>query len=149
VISWTTMIQAYASSGMDDESLELFRLLDQAGLRPNTITYLGVLTACSHAGLVDDGHYYFVSMSRDQEIVPSVEHFHCMVDILARSGRVRDAVELVESMPFVPDSMALTTLLNSCRADGDVGRGASVAESLLRSHPENTSGYSLLAGIFA
>ena len=84
------------------------------GLKPDSTTYISILAACSHAGTVEDGHWYFTSMVRDH-ITPNVEHFNCMIDLLGRSGYLNDALKLLSSMPIIINTTGWTSLLAACR----------------------------------
>uniref|UniRef100_A0A0E0E202 Pentacotripeptide-repeat region of PRORP domain-containing protein n=1 Tax=Oryza meridionalis TaxID=40149 RepID=A0A0E0E202_9ORYZ len=108
VISWSTMISGLAQNGRSIEALKVFDMMKSEGPRPNHITMVGVLFACSHAGLVEDGWYYFSSMEKLFGIQPEREHCNCMVDLLGRAGKLDDAVKFIHEMNFQPDSLILS-----------------------------------------
>lgn len=149
VISWTAMISGYAEHGHSQEAIELFENIQKVGLRPDSVTFIGVLTACSHAGMVDLGFHYFNSMSKDYHITPSKEHYGCMVDLLCRAGRLRDAERLIRSMPFQRDDVVWSTLLRACRVHGDVDCGQRAAAEVLKLDPNCAGAHITLANIFA
>uniref|UniRef100_UPI0040747504 Synthetic PPR-DYW protein n=1 Tax=synthetic construct TaxID=32630 RepID=UPI0040747504 len=149
VVSWNAMIAAYAQHGHGKEALQLFQQMQQEGVKPSEVTFTSILSACSHAGLVDEGHHYFESMSPDYGITPRVEHYGCMVDLLGRAGRLDEAEDLIKSMPFQPNVVVWGTLLGACRVHGDVERGERAAERILELDPESAAPYVLLSNIYA
>lgn len=114
VFSWTALIQGLASNGQGKRALEFFNLMQKENVRPNNVTFLGVLSACSHAGLVDEGRNLFLKME-EFEIEPRMEHYGCMVDILGRAGLVEEAYRFTLAMPLQPNAVIWRTLLASCR----------------------------------
>lgn len=149
VISWTAMIAGYAQHGHGKEACSLFDQMHKAGVKPNHITFIGVLSACSHIGLVDEGHMYFLSMYHDHGIVPSLEHYACMVDILGRAGHLEKAEALILEMPFEPDALVWRTLLGACRIHGNIDLGKHAAECLLELEPQEAANYVLLSNMYA
>ncbi|MED6201898.1 putative pentatricopeptide repeat-containing protein [Stylosanthes scabra] len=113
IISWTAMINGYAEHGCSQEAIRLFEKIPSIGLKPDYVTFIGVLTACSHAGLVDQGFRYFKLMIDEYRISPSKEHYGCMIDLLCRAGRLSEAVLLIQSMPFHSDDVVWSTLLRA------------------------------------
>lgn len=148
-VSWTTTIVGYAQHGHSNEALELFRQMEEAGVKPDHVTFVGVLSACSHAGLVAEGWHFFDSMSRDYSITPTVEHYSCMADLLGRCGHLHEAEEMITKMPFEPDAVVLGALLSACRIHSNVELGRHVAEKLFELEPENGANYVLLSNIYA
>lgn len=148
-VSCNAMIAAYAQHGYGNEALQLFEQMKQTGMKPNHITFVGVLSACSHAGLVAEGCYYFHSMSRDYCIAPQADHYACMVDLLGRAGHLDEADKLINEMPFNPDAVVLGALLGACRIHMNVKLGERVAERLFELEPLNSSTYVLLSNIYA
>lgn len=148
-VSCNAMIAAYAQHGYGNEALQLFEQMKQTGMKPNHITFVGVLSACSHAGLVAEGCYYFHSMSRDYCIAPQADHYACMVDLLGRAGHLDEADKLINEMPFNPDAVVLGALLGACRIHMNVNLGERVAERLFELEPLNSSTYVLLSNIYA
>eukprot|EP01018_Ginkgo_biloba_P000673 Gb_14133 [translate_table: standard] len=149
VITWTTMIAGCAQHGHGEEAIQLFQNMQCAGIVPNHITYVCVLSACSHVGLVDKGRHYFDTMSRDHGITARVEHFACMVDLLGRTGHLDEAKNLIDEMPFEPCALLWRTLLGACRTHGNIEMGKHAAESILELEPQEVSTYVLLANIYA
>ncbi|EFJ34952.1 hypothetical protein SELMODRAFT_142586 [Selaginella moellendorffii] len=148
VIPGSAMLQAYAENGRGHQTLSFFRLMVLQGVHPENVTFLSILSACSHAGLVEVGCDYFVSMKQDYEVEETVEHFTCMVDLFARSGKLEEAEELIGSMPFQPEDLAWLALLAGCRSYGHVERGIRAASRALELNPTKTSApYVLLSGL--
>jgi pentatricopeptide repeat protein len=149
VVSWSTMILAYAQHGHGQEALQLFEQMQQEGVKPDLITFMGVLSACSNVGLVDEGQRYFQSMSRDHALTPTVEHYGCMVDILGRAGCIKEVQQVILEMPVQPDSALWGSLLAACKLQGNVEVGEWAAENRLKLEPQNAGTYILLSNIYA
>eukprot|EP01018_Ginkgo_biloba_P008721 Gb_40380 [translate_table: standard] len=149
VVSWTAMIVGYAMHGCGMEALQLFEQMQLFGIKPNHVTFVGVLSACCHAGLVDDAWHYFECMSRDYHITPAVEHYCCMVDLLGRAGRLDEAQDFINKMPIEPDAAVWGSLLAACRIHTNIELGEHVAERLLGADPENAAHYVILSNIYA
>lgn len=149
IVSWTAMINGYAEHGVSQEAIRLFERIPKVGLRPDSVTFIGVLSACSHAGLLDLGFYYFKSMRSDYHIDPSKEHHGCMIDLLCRAGRLSDAEQMIRSMPFQRDDVVWSTLLRACRVHGDVDRGKRAAEEILKLNPNCAGTHITLANLYA
>jgi pentatricopeptide repeat protein len=147
--AWNAMIIGCAQHGLVKEALELFSEIELAGMKPNDVTFLCVLSACSHAGLVDEGQHYFDSMSRDYGITPRGEHYACMVDILGRSGRLQEADEFIKQMPSEPIASVWGALLGACRMHGNMELGKLAAEKLFELDPHNSGTHVLLSNIYA
>ncbi|KAI3892415.1 hypothetical protein MKX03_012633 [Papaver bracteatum] len=122
VVSWTAMINGYAEHGYSKQAIDLFEEKSKAGLKPDDVTFIGILSACSHAGLVDLGFHYFRSMSKVYKISPGKEHYGCMIDLLCRVGRLSEAEEMILSMPFKQDDVVWSTLLRACMVHRDAER---------------------------
>eukprot|EP01018_Ginkgo_biloba_P013991 Gb_31794 [translate_table: standard] len=149
VVSWNAMIGAYAQHGHGKEALQLFEKMVQLSAEPDPITFVGVLSACSHAGLVNEGHHYFGSMSRDYHIRPGKDHFACMIDLLGRAGRLDEAEVIINNMPFETDASVWGALLGACRIHGNLELGKRAAEQLFELEPQNAARYVLLSNIYA
>ncbi|KAF7825660.1 putative pentatricopeptide repeat-containing protein [Senna tora] len=149
IISWTAMINGYAEHGYSQEAINLFEKMSVNGLKPDSVTFIGVLTACSHAGLVDLGFYYFNLMNTKYLISPSKEHYGCMIDLLCRAGRLSEAEHMIRSMPFQSDDVVWSTLLRACRIHGDVDCGRRTAEEILHLDPNSAGAHITLANIYA
>eukprot|EP01018_Ginkgo_biloba_P009720 Gb_34410 [translate_table: standard] len=149
VVSWTTMIVGYAMHGCGKEAVQLFEQMQCSGTKPNHITFIGVLSACCHAGLVDDGLQYFDRMSQDYHITPAAEHYCCIVDLLGRAGRLDEAQDFINKMPIKPDAAVWASLLSACRIHNNIELGEHVAGHLLELDLENSGHYVLLSNIYA
>eukprot|EP01018_Ginkgo_biloba_P020443 Gb_15797 [translate_table: standard] len=149
VISWTAMILGYATHGRGKEALQLFEQMQHSNTKPNHVTFLGVLSACCHAGLVDDGWKYFDLMSQDYQITPAGKHYCCMVDLLGRAGCMEEAQEFISKMPIKPDADVWASLLGACRIHANIELGERVAEHLFELDPKNAAHYVLLSNIYA
>lgn len=148
VVSWSAMIGAYATHGHAHEALELFDRMKAEGVRPNSFTYTSVLSACSHSGLVDTGMKHFESMREENGIVPKVKHCACVVDLLGRAGRLKEAYEFVKGMELKPDTGVWGALLSACRIHGNVEIAELVAEDLFKVEPHNVTFCVLMSNIY-
>jgi pentatricopeptide repeat protein len=149
VVSWNVMIAGYGMDGCGEAAIALFEQMQQTGMKPDEITFIGVLSACSHAGLVDEGCRYFNRMQQDYAIPPTLEHYASMADLLGRAGLLDEARELIETMPIQPDAAVWGALLGACRIHGSVELGERVAGCLFELDPENAGCYVLLSNIYA
>ena len=149
VVSWNAMITGYSQHGYGSEAVSLFEDMKRLGLRPNHVTFVGVLSACSHVGLVNEGLSYFNSMSKEHGLVPKPEHYVCVVDLLGRAGLLHRAKEFIEEMPIEPDSMIWRTLLSACTVRKNIEIGEFAARHLLELEPEDSATYVLLSNIYA
>ncbi|KAK6125577.1 hypothetical protein DH2020_040679 [Rehmannia glutinosa] len=148
-VSYNAMIVGYAQNGQATEALQLFKEMLKSGEKPDHVTMIGVLCACSHAGLVEEGRQYFDSMSKNYSLKPLKDHYTCMVDLLGRAGRLIEAKNLIVSMPMPPDSVVWGSLLAACKVHRDIDMGNFVAEKLLEIDPENSGPYVLLSNMYA
>lgn len=149
IVSWTSVIAGLAMHGRGLDAVSLFDEMVENGITPDDVAFIGVLSACSHSGLVDKGRYYFGSMERNFSIVPKVEHYGCMVDLLCRGGFVKEAFEFVQKMPFEPNQIIWRTIITACHATGELKLGESISKELLKSEPMHESNYVLLSNIYA
>eukprot|EP01018_Ginkgo_biloba_P030278 Gb_21443 [translate_table: standard] len=149
VVSFTAMISGYGMHGLGEDALTLFNQMQLAGMKPDYITFIAVLSACSHAGLVDEGWQYFHLMSHQYLITPRVEHYACMVDLLGRAGHLDEAQEFIKRMPLRPDSSVWGALLGACRIHCNVELGEHVSECLFKLEPGNSGNHVLLSNIYA
>ncbi|XP_059070131.1 pentatricopeptide repeat-containing protein At3g24000, mitochondrial isoform X2 [Cryptomeria japonica] len=149
VASWNAMIAGFAQHGKGKEAILLYEQMLQAGVNPDVITFVVVLSGCSHAGLLDEGHHYFASMTRDHGIAPKAEHYGCMVDLLGRAGRLDEAFNFINQMPIEPNASVWGSLLGACRVHGNIELGEKAVEHLLELIPENPAPYVLLSNIYA
>ncbi|XP_023545697.1 pentatricopeptide repeat-containing protein At3g04750, mitochondrial [Cucurbita pepo subsp. pepo] len=148
VTIWTTMITGFAFHGYGNKALELFSDM-QTETKPNDVTFVSVLTACSHSGLIDEGLKIFSSMKNRYSIEPGVEHFGCLVDLLCRSGRLSDAIGVVEKMPMKPSQSIWGAVLSACRMHGNMELAEKALMELLKFEPEKEGGYILLSNVYA
>lgn len=148
VVSWNAMITGYAMHGHATEALVLFEGMKEKAL-PDHITFVGVLAACSHGGLLDEGWMFFESMERDYRIDPTVQHYTCMVDLLGHCGRLDEAYDLIMQMKVLPDSGMWGALLNSCKIHGNVELGEVALEKLIELEPNDSGNYVILSNIYA
>ncbi|MED6161390.1 Pentatricopeptide repeat-containing protein, mitochondrial [Stylosanthes scabra] len=149
VITWNAMIGGYAFHGLASEALELFKLMQRLKIHPTYITFISVLNACAHAGLVEEGRRQFNSMIKDYGIEPRIEHFASLVDILARQGQLQEAMDVINSMPFKPDKAVWGALLGGCRVHNNVEFAQVAAEALICLEPESSAPYVLLYNMYA
>ncbi|OAY63990.1 putative pentatricopeptide repeat-containing protein [Ananas comosus] len=149
VVSYCSMMQGYLLHGSGAKAVELFSQMLEEGLSPDNVSFTVVLTACSHAGLVEEGKKYFALMRNEFSIVPSSDHYACMVDLLGRSGKLKEAYELIESMPVEPHAGAWGALLGACRVHCDIELGDIVAKKLFKIEPQNAGNYVSLSNIYA
>lgn len=144
-VTWASMIIALAQHGLGNEAIELFEMMLKSNLKPDHITYVGVLSACTHVGLVEQGKYYFNLMKIVHHIQPTPSHYACMVDLFGRAGLLEEAYNFIRSMPIEPDVIAWGSLLSSCRSHKNVDLAKVAAENLLLIDPNNSGAYSALA----
>ncbi|XP_050365108.1 pentatricopeptide repeat-containing protein At2g22410, mitochondrial-like [Argentina anserina] len=147
LVSWNTMIAGYAAHGHAKQALTLFDQMKCRDMKPDHITFVAVLSACRHGGLVSEGREHFKSMIRDYVIEPKEEHYACMIDLLGRSGLLEEAYELINKMPMKSSVSAWGALLNSCKMHGNVELAKLSAEKLIDLHPEDSGNYVLLANL--
>ncbi|KMT16243.1 hypothetical protein BVRB_3g053970 isoform C [Beta vulgaris subsp. vulgaris] len=148
VACWNSMISTYANHGLAKEALSLYEKMLQDGLQPNYVTFIGLLSACSHAGLVEAGLKHFNTML-SCGIEPGMEHYACMVSLFGRAGKLNDAKEFIEKMPVKPTAIVWRSLLSACRVSGDYELGAYAAEMAISSNPEDSGSFVLLSNIYA
>ncbi|XP_050897342.1 pentatricopeptide repeat-containing protein At1g77170, mitochondrial [Lathyrus oleraceus] len=149
VSSWTSMIVGYAVHGHVKEALDCFRCMRESGVKPNYVTFVGVLSACVHGGTVQEGRFYFDMMKNVYGITPQLQHFGCMVDLLGRAGLFDDARRMVEEMPMKPNSVVWGCLMGACEKYGNVDMAEWVAEHLQALEPSNEGVYVVLSNIYA
>jgi pentatricopeptide repeat protein len=147
--TWTAIILGLAVNGHGEEAIDMFHRMIRVSEAPDEVTFIGVLTACTHAGLVDKGREFFRSMIHSYKIAPNVVHYGCMIDLLARAGNITEALETIEQMPVTPNATILGTLLAACRVHDNLDIGELVAKRLLELDPENSMVYILLSNMYA
>lgn len=149
VVSWSTLIVGYAQFGYGEEALDLFRKMRSLGVKPNQVTFVGVLTACSHVGLVEEGWQLYNTMEMEHGIIPTREHCSCVVDLLARAGCIKEAEAFINQMWFDPDIVVWKTLLAACKTYNNVEVAKRAAENILEIDPSNSAAHVLLCSIYA
>ncbi|CAN5970621.1 unnamed protein product [Sphagnum jensenii] len=149
VVSWNAMISGNAHHGHCHEGLDLFEKMQLEGVRPDKVTFIAVLQACSHAGFIDLGRHYFCSMIQDYGIAQTGEHYGTMVDLVGRAGHLDEAEEILNKKPFQPGALELGALLSACRVHGAVEIAERAADSAFKLEPEKSGIYVMLANIYA
>ncbi|KAH0992436.1 hypothetical protein GBA52_003919 [Prunus armeniaca] len=149
VVSWTTMIAGFALNGNYEEALDLFCLMVDLDLKPNHLTFLAILQACTHAGLLEKGMEFFDMMKKVYKINPGVDHYSCMADLLGRKGRLEEATELVKSMPMKPDARIWGALLSACKIHRNVEIGEYACRRLFELEPQGAVPFVEMANIYA
>uniref|UniRef100_A0A7N2L4E9 DYW domain-containing protein n=1 Tax=Quercus lobata TaxID=97700 RepID=A0A7N2L4E9_QUELO len=149
VSTWNALILGLAINGLVDKSLDTFFDMKKCGVVPNEITFMGVLGACRHMGLVDEGRRHFNSMIQEHQIEPNVKHYGCMVDLLGRAGMLKEAEEILESMPMAPDVATWGALLGACKKHGENEMGERVGRKLIELQPDHDGFHVLLSNIYA
>jgi pentatricopeptide repeat protein len=149
LISWNSMIGSYGAHGMCDEALAMFQDLTRALIEPDGVTFVAVLSACSHTGRVAEGRRLFDQMVREHKISPTMEHYTCMVDLLGRAGLLRGACELIDTMPMKPDLCVWGALLNSCRIHGDAALAEAAMAKVLQAETATTGNRTLITNLYA
>nr|GMD61292.1 pentatricopeptide repeat-containing protein At3g46790, chloroplastic [Ipomoea batatas] len=149
VVAWNSMISSYGIHGRGAKAVELFEEMVQQGVSPTPISFVSVLGACSHAGLVEEGKVLFESMVKKHGIYPSVEHYACMVDLLGRANRLDEAARIIEDMRIEPGPEVWGSLLGSCRIHCNVELAERASRRLFELEPKNAGNYVLLADIYA
>lgn len=148
LVSWSVMIAGYGLHGHIDAAISLFTQMVDLGIKPNDITFVNILSACSHSGYVEEGKFYFKLM-RDFGVEPNSEHFACMADLLSRSGDLSGAYRIIKSMPFPAHASIWSTLLNGCRIHQRMDIFQSIEKDLLDMSTNDTGYYTLLSNIYA
>ncbi|CAN1135396.1 Pentatricopeptide repeat-containing protein At2g37320 [Linum perenne] len=149
IVSWNSMIAGYAQHGLAVEAIELFEeMKNQGKLKPDTFTFLGVLSSCRHVGFVEMGKLYFNSMA-EYEVMPELDHYACLVDLLGRAGLLEEARGVIEGMPVPPNAVIWGSLLSSCRHHGSILAGIQAAEQKLSMEPECAATHLQLANLYA
>uniref|UniRef100_A0A7N0T2Y0 Pentatricopeptide repeat-containing protein At1g17630 n=1 Tax=Kalanchoe fedtschenkoi TaxID=63787 RepID=A0A7N0T2Y0_KALFE len=149
LISWNSLIDGYGIHGYGAQALRTFNEMIEARVTPDAITFVAILSACGHAGLVDEGRMLFRQMTKDFNIGAQMEHYACIVDILGRGGFLQEASEIVKGMPMVPNEWVWGALLNSCRMHRDSDIAEKIAFEIFQLHPETAGSYMLMSNIYA
>ncbi|ESQ48355.1 hypothetical protein EUTSA_v10022302mg [Eutrema salsugineum] len=149
IFTWTAMVVGLANNGQGQEAVKVFFQMQDMSIKPDEITYLGVLSACNHSGMVDQARKIFTKMRSDHRIEPSLAHYGCIVDALGRGGLVKEAYEMIRNMPMNPNSIVWGALLGASRLHKDEAMAELAAKNILELEPDNGAVYSLLCNIYA
>ena len=147
VILWTAIITVHAQHGYAKDAELLFVQMQDEGFVPNRVTFLNVLTACSHGGLVSEGEDFFASMIMYYGIPPTVDHYDCMIDLFGRAGLLEKAENFIVKMPFPPRIVSFMALLSACKCQDDMNRGERIAMCVFDLNPEISAPYVMLSNI--
>ncbi|EPS61026.1 hypothetical protein M569_13774 [Genlisea aurea] len=150
VVSWNAMILGYGINGLGNEAISLFEAMNASsgGVKPDGVTFVALLSACSHSGLVAEGRRFFRAMAREFDVAPKTDHYFCMADLLGRTGFLSEARDLIGSMPFEPDAHMWNALLASCRIHRDVEMAEEVSGRILSAGPAGTGNFVLLHNLY-
>ncbi|KAF9595541.1 hypothetical protein IFM89_000629 [Coptis chinensis] len=149
VVSCNSMIKAYALHGYPEKALFLYRNMIEEGIRPSSATFLAILSACSHSGLVQEGQECFRSMVQDFSITPEERHYCCIVDLLGRAGQREDARDFINNLPIEPNASVYRPLLAACRCQDDLQMAEFVAGRILDIDPTDPTVYVTLSNMYA
>jgi pentatricopeptide repeat protein len=149
IMLWNSMIVGFAKNGYAHEALLLFQKMQESQLKPDEVTFLGVLIACSHAGLISEGRNFFDSMSKVYGLMPRVDHYACFIDLLGRGGHLQEAQQVIDQLPFRADGVIWTTFLAACRMHKDEERSKIAAKRLIELEPQSSSTYVFLSSLHA
>ncbi|XP_058097236.1 putative pentatricopeptide repeat-containing protein At3g11460, mitochondrial [Magnolia sinica] len=149
VISWTAIISGYGMHGYGETAVRLFDEMRAAGIQPDSVAFVSVLSACSHAGLTEKGLEYFSEMEKNYGLRPGPEHYACVVDLLGRAGRLEDACGLIGSMLVKPDGAVWGALLGACKIHRNIKLAELAFESVIGFEPMNVGYYVLMSNIYA
>lgn len=148
IVSWNAMIAAFGQHGLGKEAMALFWQMQTEGVKPDNITFISIMNACSHMGLVEDGWCFFFTMCRDHKLVHMIDHYVCMIDLLGRAGRLDEAETVVINIPFENTVVAWLCLLAGCRTHGDVERGSCAANRCFKLDPGHGAPYIVLSNLY-
>ncbi|XP_073274843.1 pentatricopeptide repeat-containing protein At4g21065 [Primulina huaijiensis] len=149
VVSWTSLIVGLAVNGFGNEALDIFKEMERHGFLPSEITFVGVLYACSHCGMLNEGFAYFERMKHEFGIVPKIEHYGCMVDLLGRAGLVKQAYKYILEMPVEPNAVIWRTLLGACALRGNLEIAEVARDELKKLEPKHCGDFVLLSNLYA
>ncbi|KAK6935646.1 Pentatricopeptide repeat [Dillenia turbinata] len=149
IFCWNSMIVGLGMNGYGKEALDVFSLMEKEGINPDGVTFVGILSGCSHSGLVPAGRKYFSLMVSNYGVEPGIEHYGCMTDLLGRAGLLKEALELVGSMPIKPNSVVWGSLLRACQIHKDPNLSEQVTRHLLELDPADGGNYVFLSNLYA
>ncbi|XP_057964479.1 pentatricopeptide repeat-containing protein At5g39680 [Malania oleifera] len=148
-ITWNTMISGFSHHGLGEEALNVFQDMLASGVHPNYITFVGVLSACSHLGRVQEGFYYLNQLMKQMGIEPGLEHHTCIVCLLGKAGLLDEAENFMRRTPVKWDAIAWRSLLSACHVHRNYGLGRRVADFILQVDPDDVGTYILLSNMYA
>lgn len=148
-VSWNALICGYAHHGLGAEAITMFERMQSENIRPNNATFVALLRACGHVGLLDEGISYFNLMTHHYKLEPQIEHYSCMMDIVGRAKGIHEALKLIYGMPCDADAVIWRTLLSICKMYGNVEVAEVAATNILQLEPDDSSTYILLSNIYA
>ncbi|KAK1288684.1 Pentatricopeptide repeat-containing protein [Acorus calamus] len=146
--SWSVMINGLGIHGDGVAAIDVFERMKSEGVKPDEVTFIGLLSACSHSGLVEEALMLYNSMIEEFDVMPRREHSACMVDLLGRAGRLNEACEIVKGLPFRPLPSMLESLLGACRCHGNVGLGEEIGRWLVESDGCDAGAYVVLSNVY-
>lgn len=149
IFCWNSIIVGLGMNGRGEEAIAAFIVMEKEGIKPDGVTFVGILSGCSHSGLLSAGQRYFSEMLGVYGLEPGVEHYGCMVDLLGRAGYLKEALELIRTMPMKPNSMVLGSLLRACQIHKDTKLGEQVTQQLLELDPCDGGNYVFLSNLYA
>ncbi|KAG1346172.1 pentatricopeptide repeat-containing protein [Cocos nucifera] len=148
VVTWNAVINGYAFNGLGKNAIEMFEIMKRTDTKPNEVTFLGILSACTHMCLLDEAQHYISSMKYDYGISPTLMHYACIIDLLCRMGMVEKAEKLAYSMPFEPDSVIWTSLLSGCRLNCNIKLAENAANQLFACDARDPMPYLHLISVY-
>ncbi|XP_062101399.1 pentatricopeptide repeat-containing protein At3g14730 [Humulus lupulus] len=146
--SWNIMIMGYGMHGNGNEALNMFARMCEANFKPDEVTLVGVLSACNHAGLLTQGREFFTRMTTKYSVAPTIEHYTCVVDMLGRAGKLKEAYEIVVTMPIEANPVVWRALLAACRLHGDADLARIAAQRVIELEPGHCGSYVLISNIY-
>ncbi|KAJ4729040.1 Pentatricopeptide repeat-containing protein [Melia azedarach] len=146
---WNSMILGLAMNGYENEAIQLFSKLESLNLKPDYISFIGVLTACNHSGMVNEAKDYFRLMKETYKIKPSIKHYSCMVDVLGRAGLLEEAEQIIRSMPLDPDAIIWGSLLSACRKHGNIEKAKRAAKHIIELDKNESCSYVIMSSLYA
>ncbi|KAJ0469639.1 putative tetratricopeptide-like helical domain superfamily [Helianthus annuus] len=148
-VSWSALISAYGVHGYGEQALQLFTEMKAKGIEYDSITVLAVLSACNHAGLVEEGHKLFSEVVKDENLLVNMEHYACYIDLLGRAGKIELASEVLRTMPMKPSPKIMSSLVSACKTHGRLDVAETLLSRFIESEPGNAANHTLLSMIYA
>lgn len=148
VASWNIMVMGYGMHGFGDEALNMFSCMLEGGLKPDAVSFVGVLAACSHAGFLSQGQEILAAMQPRYGITPDIEHYACVIDMLGRAGKLEEAFEVMSHMPIEPNHVVWRSFLSACQLHGNADLAGIAAQRVLELEPTHCGNYVLMSNVF-